>query len=103
MDALQETHSRLQKELQHEGEYDGKDDRACQVERRKDAQRENAAKKECPRIGWQRHLRLGIRHHSMWLRRVIVRDGCQGGTLRWRRGSNQIFPPNVSTAPPMMA
>ena len=40
------TRSRLQKEFQHEGEHDGKDDRACQVERRKDAQRESATKKD---------------------------------------------------------
>jgi hypothetical protein len=84
MHTFQETHSRLQKELQHEGKHDGKDDRACQVERRKNAQRENAAKKECPRIGWQRHLRLAILHHGNWLRRVIVRDGRQRGTLRRR-------------------
>jgi hypothetical protein len=65
MHTLQEMHSRLQKEFQHEGEHNGKDDRACQLKRREDAQRENATEKECLRIGWQRHLRLGIRHLGM--------------------------------------
>ncbi|HEY4899696.1 MAG TPA: hypothetical protein VIH91_02640 [Terriglobales bacterium] len=84
MHTLQETHSRLQKELQHEGKHNGKDDRACQVERRKDAQREQTTEKECLWIGWQRHFRLGIRHHGMWLRRAIVRDGRHRVTLRRR-------------------
>jgi len=77
MHTLQETHSRLQKEFQHEGKHDGKDDRTCEIKRRKDTQRENATKKECLRIGWQRHLRLALCHHGKWLRRAIVRDGRQ--------------------------
>jgi hypothetical protein len=97
MRTLQETHNRLQEEFQREGKHNGKDDRACQVERRKDAQCKNATEKECLRIRWQRHLRLNIRRHSLGLRRAIVRDGRQGG---WdapvaERQQPRVLPPNV--------
>ena len=36
--SAEQGHSRLQKKLQHEGKHNGKDDWACQIERRKDAQ-----------------------------------------------------------------
>jgi hypothetical protein len=64
----------LKKEVQYEGEYDGKDDRACQVEHRKDTQREQTAEKESLRIGRQRHLDLvgSIRHRSLWLWQMVV-------------------------------
>jgi hypothetical protein len=74
MKTPQETDSGLKKEIQHEGEHDGKDDRACQVEHRKDTQREQAAEKERLRIGRQRHLRVvgGLRHHSMWFWQMVI-------------------------------
>jgi hypothetical protein len=64
----------LKKEIQHEGEYDGKDDRACHVEHRKDTQREQTAEEECPRIGRQRHLRLvgGFRRCGISLWQMVV-------------------------------
>ena len=105
MHTLQQTHSRLQKEFQNEGKHNGKDDRACQVERRKDAQCKNATEKECLRIRWQRHLRLNIRRHSLGLRRAIVRDGRQGG---WdapvaERQQPRVLPPNVRKTASMMS
>jgi hypothetical protein len=87
------TYSLLQKEFQHEGEHDGKDDWAWQVERRKDAQCESGTKKECPRIGWQWHFRPGIRHRGMRLRRAIVQDGRRGGTLRSGEAATKGSPP----------
>jgi hypothetical protein len=45
----QETHSGLKEEIQDQGEHDGKDDRACNVERRQGTQREQATEKERPR------------------------------------------------------
>ena len=86
MHTPQETDGGLKKEIQHEGEHDGKDDRACHVERRQDTQREQTTEKERPRIGRQWHLRLvgGLRRRSMWLRQInIQHDGkegrCDGG------------------------
>src|ERR1700694_5575915 len=93
MHTPQETDNGLKKEIQHEGEHDGKDDRACHVERRQNAQREQTTEKECLRIGRQRHLRLvgGLRPRGPWLWQMIVGDGRQRGALRWRRGSNHTF------------
>ena len=56
--ALKKMHSGSQKEIQHEREHDGKDDRTGGVKRRKEPQRENAAEKNRLRIGRQRHLRV---------------------------------------------
>jgi hypothetical protein len=58
MQTSQETDSGLKKEIQHEGEYDRKDDRACHVERRQGTQPEQTTEEERPRIGRQRHLCL---------------------------------------------
>ena len=69
-----EADSGLKKKIQHEGEYDGKDDRACQVERRQHTQRKQTAEEERLRIGRQRHLRLvaGLRHRCMWPWQIVV-------------------------------
>ena len=82
MHTLQETHSGLEKKFQHEGQHDGQDDRACDIERCQDAQREQTAEKEGLRIGRQRHLGFvgGLRRRSIWLRQMIVGDmGDKGG------------------------
>jgi hypothetical protein len=72
----QETDSGLKKEIQHEGEYDGKDDRACHVERRQSTQSEQTTEEERPRIARQRHFRLfgGLRHRRRWLWQTIIRQ-----------------------------
>jgi hypothetical protein len=83
MQTPQQTDSGLKKEIQHQGEHDGKDDRACDIECRQDTQREQTTEKERPRIGRQRHLRLlgGLRHRSMGLRQIIIRHRRQSWTL----------------------
>ena len=50
MHPLQEPHRGLEKELQHEGEHNGENDRAGHVERGQDGQREKTSEKERLRI-----------------------------------------------------
>src|ERR1700688_255590 len=90
MQTPQETDSGLKKEVQHKGEHDGKDDRACYVERRQDTQREHTTEKERPWIGRQRHLGLvgGLGRRRMRLRQINIQHRRQSGTLRWSFGGN---------------
>jgi hypothetical protein len=101
MQTSQKADGGLKKKIHHEGEHNGKDDRACDVERRQDTQREQATEKECPRIGRQRHLRLVdglVRHRSMWLWQMIVGDGRQRGAGAAVRQQSYVSPPGRSHA-----
>jgi hypothetical protein len=74
MRTLQETHRGLKKELQYEGQHDGKDDRACHVDRCQAGQYEQTSEKERLRIRRQGHLDLigRLRLRPMGFRRASI-------------------------------